>query len=330
MPPMPLVVIALHFSHMLTVYAVGLEATLQDGTYLFRRPGQLLRIIIAMNVVMPALVIFAIQAVRLVPAVEIALVALAVSPVPPLLLERAHSAKCEPGYVTALLVSSCCLAPIMVPAGVAMASLLHGRAPDIVPARVLPEVATGVIAPLLAGIATRRFAPGWAEAAAKPLFLAATRLFWLSAMLVVVLGWGAILVLAGNGTWLAFALFVALGLLIGHLIGGPGPRRTAVALAVASRHPGIALALATVYFPGQTLVAPALVTYVLTSELVALPYIRWIKRRQAAALVAGLPGDGHVSADRAPQLHVGLQDIDNSGGKHGEAKQTEHSNHLGR
>lgn len=330
MPPMPLVVLALHISHMLTVYAVGLEVTLQEGTYLFRRPGQLLRLIIAMNVVMPVLVVLAIQSVKLVPAVEIALVALAVSPIPPLLLERAHHAECEPRYVIALLVGSCCLAPIMVPGGVAIASLLFERAPVIVPTHVLPEVASGVIAPLAAGIVTRRFAPGWAARGAKPVFGAAARLFWLSAVLVVVRGWSAMLTLIGNGTWLAFALFVAFGLLIGHLIGGSGPRRTAVALAVASRHPGIALAISAVYFPNQTLVAPALVTYVLVSELVAIPYIRWIKRRQAVGSVPGLP-DGHAaSSDEARDLKASVRSVDKTGGKHGEAEQTKHSHHLGR
>jgi hypothetical protein len=67
---------------------------------------------------------------------------------------------------------------------------------------------------------------------------------------------------------------------------------------------------------------------VLVSELVALPYIRWIKRRQMAVSVSGLP-EG-ASGGAAPPLQASAQDIDSTGGKHGEGKQTEYPHHLGR
>ncbi len=49
-----------------------------------------------------------------------------------------------------------------------------------------------------------------------------------------------------------------------HLLGGPDPDdRTALALATASRHPGVALLIPTGNFPNQKLVAPAMVLYLI-------------------------------------------------------------------
>ena len=68
---------------------------------------------------------------------------------------------------------------------------------------------------------------------------------------------------------------------IGHVLGGPIPQnQTALAIATASRHPGIALILATANFPAETLVGPALLLYLLVNAVVAIPYLLWTKRRQ--------------------------------------------------
>ena len=91
----------------------------------------------------------------------------------------------------------------------------------------------------------------------------------------------AMWLLVGNGTGLAFATFVAVGLAIGHLLGGPAPaNRTSLAISTASRHPGIALALAQANFPAEKLVLAALLLYLLINAIVSIPYILWIKRRQ--------------------------------------------------
>jgi hypothetical protein len=46
--------------------------------------------------------------------------------------------------------------------------------------------------------------------------------------------------LVGNGAVLPIIAFVLVGLVIGHLLGGPTPEnRTALAFSTASRHPGL-------------------------------------------------------------------------------------------
>jgi bile acid:Na+ symporter, BASS family len=80
--------LALRASIMLTLLGFGLRATREDLLYLLRRPRVLVRSLVAMFVVMP---LFAILMTRLVPfnrAVVIALIALSISPVPPILPRR--------------------------------------------------------------------------------------------------------------------------------------------------------------------------------------------------------------------------------------------------
>ncbi|MGH9882109.1 MAG: hypothetical protein ACRD6N_11795 [Pyrinomonadaceae bacterium] len=87
-----LIPLALKASIVLLVVGLGLKASLKDATYLFRRPGQLLRALLAMNVLMPLFAVAVAVIFDLTPAVKIALVALAVSPIPPVLPNKAMKA----------------------------------------------------------------------------------------------------------------------------------------------------------------------------------------------------------------------------------------------
>ena len=78
-----LILFALVASALLNLFSIGLQASLQDATYLFRRPGELVRALLAMNVLMPLFAVTLISFLDFNPAVKIALVALSVSPIPP-------------------------------------------------------------------------------------------------------------------------------------------------------------------------------------------------------------------------------------------------------
>jgi BASS family bile acid:Na+ symporter len=84
--------------------------------------------------------------------------------------------------------------------------------------------------------------------------------------------------LVGNGTLVAIAAFVVLGLAIGHVLGGPNPHdRSVLALATASRHPAIALTIAQTNFPNQPVV-PAILIYLILGVVLGIPYIKWRQR----------------------------------------------------
>src|SRR3954463_13546416 len=82
---MDLVSFALTASLFILVLDLGLRTNVDEVTFLFRHPGQLLRSIFAMNIVMLGFALALSKLIDLDPVIKIALIALAASPVPPLL-----------------------------------------------------------------------------------------------------------------------------------------------------------------------------------------------------------------------------------------------------
>ena len=66
-------------------------------------------------------------------------------------------------------------------------------------------------------------------------------------------------------------VFAGVGLAAGHLLGGPDPEnRTVLALSTATRHPGVAIALAAANFPDQKLGPAAVFLYLLVSAVATI------------------------------------------------------------
>jgi BASS family bile acid:Na+ symporter len=280
-----LVLAALQLSLVLVVFGAGLTASFGEARDLVSRPRQLGKTLLAMNVLMPLIVLLAVRSVPLHPAVKIALFTLAVSPVPPM-LPRQTSSVCLPHHVFSLLLTTSVLAVVTVPLSFAAGMALIGFPTAIAVERVLLTVLLTVLAPFAAGMLARRWAPKLAGRAMRPLALVANGLLAASVLPILISASGPMLRLIGNGTLLAFALFAGVGLLIGHRLGGPEPgSRAALAIATASRHPGIALVVAQSAFPAHAeLVLPALLAYLIMESLVAMVYVRWLRRRQAGML----------------------------------------------
>jgi BASS family bile acid:Na+ symporter len=98
--------------------------------------------------------------------------------------------------------------------------------------------------------------------------------------------WPDMMLLLGNGTLIAILAFIGAGLALGHLLGGPDPEdRAVLALATATRHPGVAMVIASGNFPGEKLVAPALLLYLIMATIASIPYLKWLKRRHQGTLV---------------------------------------------
>ena len=73
--------------------------------------------------------------------------------------------------------------------------------------------------------------------------------------------------------------FIAVGLAVGQLLGGPdSDDQTVLAPATAARHPGVALVIAAGTFPGEKLVAPAVMLYLIVGAIASAPYVIWRKR----------------------------------------------------
>ena len=83
---------------MLTVFVLGLSASPEDATYLFHRPRRLFKSLLAMDVVMPLFTAAVVVIFELHPAVELALITLAVSPIPPMLPKKTLKTGVDASY----------------------------------------------------------------------------------------------------------------------------------------------------------------------------------------------------------------------------------------
>lgn len=273
------ILLSLEASHVLTVLALGLDAPLRESATLLKEPRQLLRVLTAMGVIMPLLVVLAIATFDLIPAVKLALVALAVSPVPPILLHRTHA---ERHYPMALFLTTCALAPLLAPVTFGAAAWVLGKSSGVTPGHLLPHVGIAIAAPLVVGWGLRRLVPS-ARRAAKPISMLANWGLVGSSVALLIVAWPSVFQLLGNGTFLSFAVFAVTGLFVGHRLGGPGlERRAALALATACRHPGIAVEIAHATYPDDKIAGPAVVGYVLVSIVCALPYLSWEHHKKLA------------------------------------------------
>jgi BASS family bile acid:Na+ symporter len=278
-------VLVLQASIILTVLGFGLTVAWSDATYLFRRPPLLLRALLSMNVVMPIVVALIASSFALPFEVKVALVALSVSPVPPILHKRQLTAGGRKEYVVGLLVAMSLLAIIIVPLAVFVFGAVFGTVARIGPLAIGKIMLTTVLAPLLAGLLIRNWFPR-SEKASGPIIAVAGVLLLVSAAALVVGLWPVIKSYIGNGVVLMLAVIAAIGLLAGHLLGGPQPKdRTTLAISTAARHPAVALAIATsgvVSEPKSAL--GAILLYLIVSTLVSLPYQKWRTPKAEAGL----------------------------------------------
>jgi BASS family bile acid:Na+ symporter len=230
--------------------------------------------------------------------VKIALVALSVSPIPPVFPRKALKAGGKQDYAIGLLVAVGILAIAVIPLTMQIVGRLVGI-PLQMPARsVAALVLSTMLVPLLVGIGVRRLAPAFAERAAKPLSILATVLLVATALPVLAGSFQSVLSLIGDGTLLSAAAFALVGFIAGHLLGKPDPENSRVlAIATASRHPGIAAAIAHTNFPEQKLALPAIVLYVIVSAI--LYALVSAALRKAASSVPRSNGHSSTSTPRA-------------------------------
>lgn len=280
MTPQELVSLALKVSIVLIVFGFGLQATTSDLLYLWRRPGVLVRSLIAMFLVMPAFAIWLTTAFHFQRPVMIALIALAISPVPPVLLRKVHKAGGEASYELGLMVTAAALSIVYIPLAVRLIGHYFHLPFAMRPAEVAKLAGLSVILPLAVGAAFAQVAPAVAARIAKPVAILATVLLILGLAATLLFALPKSLSLIGDGTLWAFSAFVAVGLAVGHLLGGPASdNRIALALSTACRHPGLALALASANIPQQHGEFSAILLYLVINALLTGAYVLWRRRR---------------------------------------------------
>ena len=279
MTAMKLIGLAVNFSMFLVVFALGLRSKLDDVMYLSRHPRLFFRSILAMNVVM---LLFAIAFVMLfqppVP-IRIALVALAVSPVPPVLPGKQFAAGGTPEYTIGLLAGAAIVSIFFVPFVIEMLGRIFSVDMHEPISKVASVVLISVVVPLIAGIALRHFAPAFAQRAAAPISTVATVLLVIAVVPVLFVAAPTFWQLVGDGVVACLIAFTLIGIAVGHFLGGPNPHdRAVLALATGTRHPGIAIAISSINFPNQKSVLAIVLFHLIIGAIVSLPYVRRHKK----------------------------------------------------
>lgn len=270
-------------SIMLTMFGFGLTTTRDQALYLFRNPPLLLRAVLSMSVLMPVVVAMLVRWAEVRFEVGVALVALAVSPVPPMIQKKQIAAGSRKEYVAGLLVAMASIAILTVPLSLAICNWLFDLHGEIGPLAVAKIVATTVLGPLAVGLLVRSVFPAAGRASGGVLTVATVLLVGSVPVLMVGL-WPEVRGFIGNGMLVAMAIVALIGLAIGHMLGGPLPSdRTALAISTASRHPAVALALATSGAATETKPELAIIlAYLVVATLVAIPYQKWREKRATA------------------------------------------------
>lgn len=278
------ILLCLQASIVGTVFSFGLQATVSDALFLVRHPRLLLRSVIAIFIVTPLVAILMAEAFPLPRATEIALVVLALAPIPPLLPKKESKAGGEGGYALGLMVVMGLLAIVLVPLLASLLGTWFERDFRMPPQAIAKVIVIMIVLPLLAGMVTRALAPALGPKLARPIALASMILLLCAAAPILYSAVPIVVNLMHSGTLLAIVAFILIGLAVGQLLAGPvAQRQTVLALSTASRHPAIALAIAKTNFPDEPFLAATIVLYLLVVTVMAIPYVTWRRRRAPPA-----------------------------------------------
>jgi BASS family bile acid:Na+ symporter len=223
MEPAEIVKLALQVSIMLTVFGFGLRATVQDALYLVRHPRMLVISLVSMLIVMPFIALALVLVFDPPQLARVALVALALSPVPPILLTRQRKAGGQASYGLGLTAAVSILSIVLVPALVAFLGQLMGRPFELGPAAVAGQVVVAVVLPLAAGMLVRAVLPRAADRLKKPAALVANVVLLAAVVVVLVAAFPRLAQIFTVGTVAAIIVLTVLGLAFGHLLAGPDP-----------------------------------------------------------------------------------------------------------
>ncbi|HEY1927389.1 MAG TPA: hypothetical protein VGG92_07985 [Caulobacteraceae bacterium] len=274
------VVILLLVSLWLVVVSVGAQGSLGDAFFVVSRPRLLLPAVFVLFGLVPAFAIGLSALFALPPEIEFSLVALTVSPVPPAPPVTRKRGGAAAGYAVGLVIAAAVISIVATPllviaGGHALAAQAHIR-----PSAVARIVALSIAAPLCVGVALKAWKPTIAKRLPGLAMPAGQALQLCALVLLVIRDWPVMARLVADGALVSITAVVVLALAFGHLLGGPDQGgRMSLALAAATRHPGVAVAIAAESFPDRIRDAvAAILVFLLVRAILTASYLWWMRR----------------------------------------------------
>lgn len=253
------------------VLSVGLESRWSDFTYVLRRPALLLRAILAVHVVVPAIVIGLCLLLPIASWTKAGLVMMAVSPLAPLApIKMLKGAARE--YAVGTTFALMLVATVAVPLTAEALRPLTTNHVKIPLTMVTLIVGTTVLLPLAIGVLAHGEWETFSERLAPFLRKGALAIIVPIALLILVRFWREFVPLLGDGTLAVIAVAAASALVFGYALGGPDQaNRKALAEAAATRHPGLAAAIAPLHSNDPRILA-AILLYMFASAAFSLAF----------------------------------------------------------
>ncbi len=262
-----------------TIFAYSTHASKKDFLW-FRSEQRLLLIsllsIFALTPMVAIAVIFWIDPPLV---VRVAIASMSVSIIPPLLPWKQIQNEGGRHYAIGLTLIVAILAIGVVPASVDLLGKVSHHPYDVAPGEIAQYVFVIVVLPTMLGMA---FACRWKDLAERisiPLAKIAGIGTLIAICIVLLSAIGDMPEVIGTRTILAMLAFNLIALGIGHLLGGPDPDRAVVlGLTSASRHPAVAISIASVAFPGEKFTAAVMLCVAINMAITTV-YLRWQSRK---------------------------------------------------
>ena len=272
--------------------SLGLATRVDDIYAALARTRLLVRALVAVLVIVPAVAVAVTLVFDLAWAVEVAIALMAISPAAPVALRRSVDAGSHRGFAITLQVAAASLAVFTMPLAIALLNPVYAGRASIAPAALAAQVFTLQLVPLVIGIGIRRVAQVAAERFAAVLARAGTAML-LAFLAALFMTRGREIFAAPVMATFAMVLVSALALAIGHVAGGPDPdTRTATAIACAARNAGLVLLVLSRNTPRPEVV-PAVLSYVVWSAVAVTIYLAIGSRisagRQGSSMSSGRP-----------------------------------------
>src|SRR5262245_33501683 len=183
---------AFQLSIIAMVFALGLGTTGDDLRHLLRRPSLLGRSLLVIFVIVPVAAVILAHAFDFPHAAEVALIALAISPLPPLISRNLITAASGASYTAAPLATVALLSIVFVPLLAWLLGHYLGPSFAVSPLRFAAAIAGIVLLPLAAGVAIRALRPTLADSIELPAALVGTVVLRLATLALLIIGLHAI------------------------------------------------------------------------------------------------------------------------------------------
>jgi BASS family bile acid:Na+ symporter len=264
----------------LVVIAIGVSARPGDTLLLIRKPRLGGRAMLAMFVLVPAFVLLLTAMFPLARPLRAALLALAVSPMPPIILQQEIEAGGDADYSVGLQILGTGFSILVVPVMLVVVESVFGVTGSFDPFAMSRILLASVALPLGIGMLLGRLLPGWRRLISLWAGRIGNAALLIAAVAVLFVIWPDMLRLIGGGVLVVTSLIIAFALAVGHWLGGPDPgNRGALAVACAARHPAVAIALSTAVFPTySTPIVAVIELFLIANIIITIPYMRWRRR----------------------------------------------------